>query len=93
MDSSHRRTLLLGATVFLLLGGCSDGSHAVCKDAASTQQYAQKFTTDVLASAGKLTPDVLRKIDTEFQGLSMASGDDYAGFCKKLDDIRKNYGI
>lgn len=77
----------------VLLAGCGGGGHAVCKDAASTQEYSRKFTTDMIAAAGRLSPDVMTKMQTEFQGISAGSGADFAGFCVKLDDIRKKYGI
>ncbi len=79
--------------ISLMLAACGGSGHPVCVDEKTTQEYSRQFVTDMIAAAGRLKPDVLKNVETELQGISTGSGQDFAGFCTKVDDIRKKYGI
>lgn len=84
--------LLAGAVLLSACGGSS--SHATCKDEASTKAYFEKFTNDMIASAGKIDPTKAGELQTDMGKLTDGVKEgDYGALCTKLDDIRKKYGI
>lgn len=88
-----RRTALFVAAPLLLLAACGDGGHAVCVDEKSTQAYTQTFITDMIAAAGKNTPEQQKQLQADFEGIAGADPSDFGAFCTRLDALRTKYGI
>jgi len=84
--------LLAGAVLLSACGGSS--SHATCKDEASTKAYFEKFTTDMIANAGKMDPAKAGEMQADMgKMMEGVKEGDYGALCVKLDDIKKKYGI
>jgi len=76
-----------------MVAACSDSAHPVCNDEDSTQTYSRQFVADMIAAASRVTPENMRALQAEMDGIGRGDLDDFSGFCNKLDALRKKYGI
>jgi hypothetical protein len=77
------------ATSALILSACGGSSpHAVCKDEKTTTEYTQKILMDV----GMKAPEKIDALSKEVIDMATASGNDFGGFCTKLDEWKKKNG-
>lgn len=83
-------TILLTAAVSVL-AACSN--HSTCVDEKSMQEYTNAFVNDMIAAAGRVSPADMRALQSELDGISKGDPQDFAGFCTRLDGLRKKYGI
>ncbi len=90
---TRARSIALAALLTSTLAACGGAGHPVCKDEATAQEYSRKFVTDMIAAAGRVSPEQMLALQSEMNGLSEGDSRDFSGFCTKLDGLRAKYGI
>ncbi len=86
-------TVLAVAGAAFLVSACG-GSHAVCKDEASSRQYFEKSMAEMQANAGTIPPEKFGEMQSDMTAIAEAGASgDWGSACTKIDDMRKKFGI